>query len=84
MARELVCHVQNARKDAVLEMEDRIILHLGTEVPALRQAIEAHRAYIANETLTAEWSTHSLPGEGVYRTNVKVDGQPLTIELRKA
>jgi isoleucyl-tRNA synthetase len=83
MAREVVRHVQNARKDAGLEMEDRIVLYLGTEAPALRQAIEAHRCYIANETLTAEWLAQPLPGEGVYRVNVKVDGQPLTIELRK-
>jgi isoleucyl-tRNA synthetase len=84
MAREVVRHVQNARKDAGLEMEDRISLHLGTEVPALRQAIEAHRSYIGNETLTAKWSTQPLTGEGVYRTSVKVDGQPMTIELKKA
>ena len=83
LAREVVRHVQNLRKDAGLEMEDRIILYLGTDSPALRQAIEAHRAYIAAETLTVEWASKPL-GDGAHRADVKIEGQGLTIELRKA
>jgi isoleucyl-tRNA synthetase len=82
MAREVVRHVQNARKEAELEMEDRIILYVHTDSPKLRAAIEAHRSYIAAETLTTQWATAPL-GQGAYRAEVKVDGQPLTIELRK-
>jgi isoleucyl-tRNA synthetase len=82
MAREVVRHVQQARKDAGLEMEDRITLFLHTETPELRKAIETHRAYIAAETLTVEWASQPL-GDGAHRATVKVDGQPLTIELRK-
>ena len=47
MARDVVRQVQELRKEAGLEMEDRIVLYLGTESAALRQAIEAHRDYIA-------------------------------------
>ncbi len=83
IAREVVRHVQQARKDAGLEVEDRIELYLGTESAALRQAIDEHRGYIAAETLTARWATQPL-GDGAYTANVKVDGQPLTIQLRKA
>ncbi|MCI0460316.1 MAG: DUF5915 domain-containing protein, partial [Gemmataceae bacterium] len=82
MAREVVRHVQQARKDAGLEMEDRIILYLYTEAPDLSKAIETHRDYIAAETLVAEWASQPL-GAGAHRANVKVDGQLLTIELRK-
>jgi hypothetical protein len=64
-------------------MEDRIILYLKTEVPSLQKASETHRSYIASETLAAEWATGPL-GDTAYRSQVKVDGQPLTIELRKA
>jgi isoleucyl-tRNA synthetase len=82
MAREVIRHVQNARKDAGLEMEDRIALYLYTDSPRLRAAIEAHRSYIASETLATQWATAPL-GDGAYRTDVKVDGQPLHIELIK-
>jgi isoleucyl-tRNA synthetase len=82
LAREVVRHVQNARKDAALEMEDRIMIYLHTESKELREAIETHKDYICRETLAVKWATEPL-GEGAYRAAVKVDGQPLTIELRK-
>jgi isoleucyl-tRNA synthetase len=83
LAREVVRQVQELRKKANLEMEDRIVLYLGTDSPPQRQAIEAHRDYICAETLTVQLSAKSLDG-AVHRAVVKVDGQPLTIELRKA
>jgi hypothetical protein len=64
-------------------MEDRIMLYLGTDSEKLRQAIAAHRDYIAAETLTVQWSSQPLNGSGVHRATVKVDGQALTIELRR-
>ena len=60
MAREVVRHVQNSRREAGLQMEDRIVLYLHTESAALRQAIEEHRAYNAAETLTKQWATAPL------------------------
>jgi isoleucyl-tRNA synthetase len=82
MAREVVRHVQQARKDAGLEMEDRIVLYLHTDAERLQKAIAAHRTNIAEETLVGEWAAQPL-GEGAYRADVKVDGQLLRIELRK-
>jgi isoleucyl-tRNA synthetase len=83
-ARDVVRHVQEQRKEAGLEMEDRIALYLGTDSEKLRQAIAAHRDYIAAETLTIEWSSQPLTGPGVHRATVKVEGQSLTIELRRS
>jgi isoleucyl-tRNA synthetase len=83
MARDVVRQVNQLRKDAKLQIEDRIILHLGTESPALRQAVAAHRDYIVAETLTVRWSDQPL-GDGASTANVKVDGQALLIQLRKA
>jgi isoleucyl-tRNA synthetase len=83
LAREVVRHVQNTRKEAELQPEDRIVLWLHTDSANLRQAIAAHRDYIAAETLTVRWSPGSLNGQG-HGTDVKVDGQPLRIELSKA
>ncbi|MBV9124352.1 MAG: hypothetical protein JO112_13415, partial [Planctomycetes bacterium] len=82
MAREVVRHVQNLRKDAGLELEDRIVLCLHTESAGLRQAIDVHRQYIANETLTMRWATEPL-GEEAAEANAKVDGQALKIQVKK-
>jgi len=82
-AREVVRHVQNTRKDANLEMEDRIVLSLRTPSAALAQAIEMYGAYISNETLAISLTNEPLNGD-VHRAEVKVDGHALVIELRKA
>jgi isoleucyl-tRNA synthetase len=83
MAREVIRHVQNSRKDAGLQMEDRIVLYLGTDSATLAQAIEAHKAYVVAETLVAKWATQPLGGDA-FHVEVKVEGQKLVIELRKA
>ena len=84
MARDVIRQVQDLRKTGGLEMEDRIELHLGTESETLRQAIDAHRDYIAAETLTVHWANAPLEGADVHRADVKIDGQALTIMVRKA
>jgi isoleucyl-tRNA synthetase len=82
LAREVVRHVQNARKDAGLEMDDRIALYVHTDDAKLSEAIEKHRDYIAAETLVVQCGTGPL-GEGAYRTEVKIEKATLTIELKK-
>jgi isoleucyl-tRNA synthetase len=82
MAREVVRHVQDTRKKAGLEMEDRIELYLETESETLRHAIAEHKDYIAAETLATKWAAKPL-GDDAHLASVSVDGQPLTIELRK-
>jgi len=82
MAREVVRFVQDSRKKADLQPEDRIAVSLQTDAADLRQAIDEHRKYIGDETLTVEWATRSL-GDGAFKADVKVDGKTLTIELRK-
>jgi isoleucyl-tRNA synthetase len=81
-AREVIRHVQNARKEAGYEMDDRIVLYLATADTELAAAIAEHREYIGNETLVRQWSDAPL-GEGAYQIEVKIDGRALTIELRK-
>src|SRR5262249_176090 len=48
-AREIVRHVQELRKTAGLQMEDRIELSLQTASKDLRKAITKHRDYICRE-----------------------------------
>jgi isoleucyl-tRNA synthetase len=82
-AREVVRHVQELRKKAGLELEDRIELSLWTDSPKLRKAIETHKEYICNETLALTLVV-CQPTDGlVCQVEVKVEGQALTIQLRK-
>ena len=88
LAREIVHAVQNARKDAGLQVEDRISLALGGD-GVLLEAAEAHRDYIAGETLAVQLTT--APAEAVraaaaapdgprgraYRAEARVEGMPL-------
>jgi isoleucyl-tRNA synthetase len=82
-ARDVVRFVQVARKEAGLELEDRIVLSLRTESGELKAAIGAGKDYIAAETLATE--IIDVPLDGPAGTSeVKIAGQRLRIELRKA
>ena len=63
MARDVVRFVQDARKDAGLDVADKIALHLGAS-GELAAAIETHKATIAGETQAMEWLTS--PPEGGF------------------
>lgn len=79
MARDIVRQVQDLRKRAGLEMEDRILLHLDSPNAELSKAIQEHRATIAGETLATQWAEG-----GAHVAEVKIDAAPLTIRLEKA
>jgi isoleucyl-tRNA synthetase len=86
-AREIVHAVQNARKTAGLQVEDRIELALHGDL-VLIQAADSHRDYIAAETLALEL----LLGEAAvaagatmdYSAEAHIDGLTLNIALRRA
>jgi isoleucyl-tRNA synthetase len=84
-AREIVHAVQNARKAAGLEVEDRIDLTLDGD-PALIEAAKAHRDYILGETLTIEFGglAANSPTEMSYTEQATIDGLTLDIALRRA
>ncbi len=71
LAREVVHAVQNARKAAGLEVEDRIALTLGGD-DVLLDAARAHEAYVTGETLAVRVA---YDGDGA--------GEPATIEGRE-
>jgi isoleucyl-tRNA synthetase len=83
MARDMVRQVQELRKQGQLQPEDRIELYLGTDSPKLGKAIEAHKSYLCAETLATHWAVEPLQGSDVHTSDVKIDGQPLRIMLRK-
>jgi isoleucyl-tRNA synthetase len=82
LAREIVRHVQNARKDADLQMDDRIALRLTTDAAKLQEAIRVHGEYIAAETLVVEWTTAPMGGKS-HTVQVEIEKMKLTIELKK-
>jgi isoleucyl-tRNA synthetase len=81
LAREIVHAVQNARKTAGLQVEDRIELALDGDAAVL-DAARAHRDRIARETLAVELQVGELP-ELDYTEQAEVDGAALTIALRR-
>jgi isoleucyl-tRNA synthetase len=81
-ARELVRLVQDARRDAGLDVGDRIVLGVaaGGEAAA---ALRSHRSFVMSETLAVE--LRDVPDdEAGYRQDAVVDGDAVTITLRRA
>jgi isoleucyl-tRNA synthetase len=81
MMREVIRNVQNARKAAGLNVDDRIRLSLSTADEGLRKAITEHHDTIAAETLATELV---LDQTFEYDTSCAVDDTPLTVSLEKA
>jgi isoleucyl-tRNA synthetase len=76
LAREVVHAVQNARREAGLEVSDRISLRLGGDADLL-DAARAHEEYVAGETLATAVSYEGTKGG----TETTVDGKPLLIAI---
>ena len=79
LAREVVRAVQEARKQAGLEVSDRIALELGGDDELLEAARE-HEAYIAGETLATSVG-YAADGAGERAT---IEGRELRIGVTKA
>jgi isoleucyl-tRNA synthetase len=79
LVREVVHAVQSQRKSLDLEFTDRIELVFATESPDLRAALEAHRDYVAAETLATR-----VDFGAVDAAPIDIDGHPLGIGLRVA
>ena len=79
MMREVIRAVQNARKEADLQVDDRIHLSLKTDDKELNKAVEEHLSTIEAETLGVAGKVIN----GFVKT-VKVEGIELTISLKKS
>ena len=81
LARDVVRAVQQARKDAGLDVSDRIALRLGSQSAETRAAIETHRQLISGEVL----ATSLEVGEAVEGTAIAVgEGASVTISVARA
>ncbi len=81
VARDIVRNVQNLRKDADFDIEDRIRLSVRADAADVSAAVAAFQQYICDETLAAEFSADVLSGAAVHTSEVKLDGGKVTLQV---
>jgi isoleucyl-tRNA synthetase len=79
LARNVIRLVNQARKDAKLDIADAITLHLSSTAEQLAKAIAAHRDNIATEVQATAWSEVAAG----HRSEVSIEGMPLVIAFEK-
>jgi isoleucyl-tRNA synthetase len=82
-ARDLVRVIQNHRKDAGLEVTDRIALSI-TADPGLLAAIEDNIGWIEEQVLATESLIGTDPGERDYQTAASIEGGEIEIGFTKS
>lgn len=83
LMRETIRLVQNARKKAGLQIDDRIALQLHSESGELSKALEIHREAIGAETLAISLHIAKTPSYS-HQEVVTVEGVELQVSLQKA
>ena len=81
IAREMVRTVQDARKQAGLEVSDRIVLGISGSAGVM-ESLAGHRDYLMAETLAIEWATDQP--EALFRDSRMLGEEQWTIEISKA
>ena len=79
LMREVIRHIQNARKAAGLQVDDRIELSLVTDNEELRVAIKDHSDTIASETL----ATFVELENPAHTSDVKIEDGSVTVSFEK-
>ena len=81
LMREVVRHVQSARKKAGLQVDDRIELNIASSDTEIAQAVDTFADTIKAETLAIKLGSAA---DDMEKYDVKVDGKPVEIYLKKA
>ena len=81
LMREIVRHVQSARKQAGLQIDDRIVLSISSDDSEISQAIDAFADVIKAETLAVELNYAADESE---KYDAKIEGKLVEISLKKA
>ncbi len=82
IARDLVRMIQQARKDANLNVSDRIRLHVDAS-DAIASAMRTHQDYIMEQTLAVELSSQK-PDKPAFTAENTLDDQKIVISLAVA
>ena len=80
LMREVIRHVQSARKKAGLQVDDRIELSITSNDAEITRAVDEFTDTIATETLAVILGSMA---DDMERHGVKVDGKPVEIYLKK-
>jgi isoleucyl-tRNA synthetase len=84
LAREVVSRVQRMRRDSGFDVSDRVRLGLVTEERRLAEAVQAHIAYIAGETLALDVTTDADEiGSLTHTSTVDIEGASLVVGLSR-
>ncbi|MGI8427583.1 MAG: isoleucine--tRNA ligase [Actinomycetota bacterium] len=78
LARDVVRHIQQLRRDLGLNIEDSIDCYYETDAPMLKQAIEEWHDYIAGETQCENLTEGSL---GLSQVDVEIGESKLSLEV---
>ena len=81
LMREIVRHVQSARKQAGLQIDDRIVLSISSDDSEISQAIDAFADVIKAETLAVDLNSAADKSE---KYDAKIEGKLVEISLKKA
>ena len=81
LAREVVRSIQDARKQAGLDVSDRIVLGVSGSA-AIEQALAQHRDYVMNETLAVEWQTGQ--SDALYTDERSLADESWTLQFKKS
>lgn len=79
LMREVIRHIQSARKNAGLNIDDRIVISLASDDENLQKAIDEHVKVIMSEVL----ATKIVDSKQVYSELVKIEGSQLEISIAK-
>ena len=95
LARELVHHIQNTRKAADFQIDDRVHLRVFGPVE-VSEMLAVHGDWVKKETLAvnlevsgdaptdAAFSGDQPAGDGWFGEHLKVNGLPVTVEVTRA
>ena len=81
LMREIVRHVQSARKQAGLQIDDRIVLSISSDDSEISQAVDVFADVIKSETLAVELNSVVDESE---KYDAKIEGKLVEISLKKA
>ncbi len=80
ISRDLIRFIQNSRKEAGLEVDDRIVMNLETKDSQINESINNFLDQIKSETLTDKYDNTLQDG---FSSNVKIEDKNIKIILSK-